>query len=118
MKKITLTLLSFLIIFFANSTYGQSTKGNLINEAMSFDLKSDTLYSSTGLKIFVGQKLIIGNAQGSDGQFRSIISKKAAIVPSIWGQNKNYENAIENHVDSRKNKERISRFLITGNTLT
>lgn len=118
MKKITLTFLSFLIIFFANSTYGQSTEGKLINGAMSFELKSDTLYSSTGLKIFVGQKLIIGNAHGDDGQYRSIISKKAAIVPSIWGQDKRYENAIENYVDSRKNKERLRRFLIPGNDLT
>jgi hypothetical protein len=85
---------------------------------MRFELKDDTLYSSTGLKIFVGQKLIIGNASGEEGQYRSIISNKAAIVPSIWGQDKRYENAIENYVDSKKNKEKLRKFLVPGIPLT
>ena len=33
----------------------------------SFQLKNDTLYSSTGLKFFRGQKLIIGNPAGNEG---------------------------------------------------
>jgi hypothetical protein len=67
---------------------------------------------------FVGQKLIIGNGSGEGGQYRSIISKKAAIVPSVWGQDKRYENAVENYVDSRKSKEKLRKILIPGNSLT
>lgn len=112
------TLLLCLTVLFSNSIYGQKKGDNLISNAMTFELKKDTLYSSTGLKIFVGQKLIIGNASGEGGQYRSIISNKAAIVPSIWGQDKRYDNAIENYVDSKKNKEKLMKFLIPGNPLT
>ena len=85
---------------------------------MTLELKNDTLFSNTGLKFFVGQKLIIGNASGEAGQYRSIISRKAAIVPSIWGQDRRFENAIENYVDSKKNKEKVKNSLIPGNLLT
>jgi len=62
--------------------------------------------------------LIIGNASGEAGHYRAIISKKAAIVPSIWGQDKRYENAIENYVDTKKSKEKLKKSLIPGNKLT
>ena len=106
------TPILFLTAFFSSPIYGQT------KDEMTFELKNDTLYSSTGLKLFVGQKLIIGNASGEGGQFRSIISSKAAIVPSIWGQDKRFENAIENYVDSKKNKERLKKFLVPGTPLT
>ncbi len=85
---------------------------------MTLELKNDTLFSNTGLKIIIGQKLVIGNASSGTGHYRSIISKKAAIVPSIWGQDKGFENAIENYVDSKKNKEKLKNSLIPGNLLT
>jgi hypothetical protein len=81
-------------------------------------LKGDTLYASTGLKIYNGQKLTVGNSAREDGRFRSIVSSKAAIVPSIWGQDKRFDKAIENYVDSRKNREKLSHALIPGGTLT
>ncbi len=118
MKNSPLTLISVLIICFSNSIYGQTKEDSLSNKEINFELKNDTLYSGTGLKLFVGQKLVLGNASGEGGQYRSIISKKAAIVPSIWGQDKRYENAIENYVDSKKNKEKLRSFLIPGNSLT
>jgi hypothetical protein len=111
------TLLLFFIVFFSHTIYGQ-TKETLINNDMTLELKNDTLFSNTALKFFVGQKLIIGNASGAAGQYRSIISKKAAIVPSIWGQDKRFENAIENYVDSKKNKEKVKKSLVPSNLLT
>jgi len=87
----------------------------MINRAMVFELKNDTLFSNTGLKIFVGQKLIVGNAAGEEGYYRSIISKDAAIVPSIWGQDMRFENAIENHVNKKKSREKVKKSLIPGN---
>lgn len=116
-KLIIISTASLFIVFFSNSIYGQ-TYTDSINSSMTLELKNDTLFSNTGLKFFIGQKLIIGNAAGNTGQYRSIVSKKAAIVPSIWGQDKRFENAIENYVDSKKNKEKLKKSLIPGNLLT
>jgi hypothetical protein len=85
---------------------------------MTFELKKDTLFSNTGLKIYVGKKFVLGKPAGEEGRYRSIISKKAALVPSIWGQNKNFEYAIENYVDSKKDKEKLKNSLIQGTILT
>jgi len=106
------------IIFFSFSIYGQTNSDALINNNMLFELKNDTLFSNTGLKIFIGQKLMIGNAAGEAGQYRSVISSKAAIVPSIWEQDLRDENTIENYVDSKKNKEKVKKSLVPGNVLT
>jgi hypothetical protein len=75
------------------------------------------LYSSTGVKFFRGQQLIIGNPAGEDGYYRSIIYK-TAIVPSIWGQDKRYDHAIENHVNVKKSREGVKRFLVPGKSVT
>jgi hypothetical protein len=119
MKKISNKfILLFLTVLIATTIYGQTREGNLNNDEPTFELRGDTLHSTTGLKIFVGQQLTIGEPSGIDGHYRSIISKKAAIVPSIWGQNKRYENAIENYVDSKKNKAKLTKFLLSANSLT
>jgi hypothetical protein len=119
MKQIIIIFfISFFIVCFCSSVFGQTNLDSLINDRMTIELKNDTLFSDAGLKFFVGQKLIIGNAAGEEGQYRSIISRKAAIVPSIWGQDKRFENAIENYVDSKKNKEKVKKSLIPGNLLT
>lgn len=83
----------------------------------SWQLKNDTLYSSTGLKFFKGQRLTIGNPAGEDGYYRSIIYN-TAIVPSIWGQDKRYDHAIENHVNVKKSREGVKQFLVPGNSVT
>ena len=85
---------------------------------MTFELKNDTLFSNTGLKIFIGQKLIAGNASGEGEYYRSIISKDAAIVPSIWGQDTRFDNAIENHVNKKKSREKVKKSIIPGSLLT
>jgi hypothetical protein len=89
----------FLIVLLSTSINAQTKEYKVISKEMSFDLKNDTLYSTTGLKIFVGQKFVEGNAASEGEQYRSIISTKAALVPSIWGQDNRYESAIENFVD-------------------
>ncbi len=100
------------LVFCCCSAHAQRNY-NLISADMVFELKNDTLFSNTGLKIFVGQKFILGEAAGANG-YRSIISKKTAIVPSIWGQNKNYENAIENHVQPKKETAKLKVDLVPG----
>lgn len=112
------TFMLFFISLLSTSLYGQIEADTLIKSDMTFELRNDTFFSNTGLKLLIGQKLIIGNASGESGQYRSIISKKAAIVPSIWGQDKRFENAIENYVDSKTNKEKVKTSLIPGNLLT
>ena len=106
------------MMFYTFSMYAQTNNRELINNNTTFEFKNDTLFASTGFKIFIGQKFTIGSPTGEAGLYRSIISKKAAIVPSIWGQDKRYENAIENYVDSKKNIEKVKKSLIPGNTLT
>jgi hypothetical protein len=105
-------------MFATLTTFGQKGSETLSDDNVTFELKNDTLYASTGLKLFVGQELTIGKPSGIDGYFRSIISKKAAIVPSIWGQDKRYENAIENYADAKKNKERLTDFLLSSKSVT
>lgn len=102
---------SFFLLFFSASLYGQENNSGSIAKNTTFEFKNDTLYSATGLKLYAGQQFIIGNAAGEDGQYRSIISSKAALVPSIWGQDPRYEYAIENYVDSKKNKEKLKKTL-------
>ncbi|MBN9297143.1 MAG: hypothetical protein J0I41_09030 [Filimonas sp.] len=119
MKSAILFISTFtLLAIHSTSIYGKTKPDSLITAGMTFELRNDTLVANSGLLIFVGQKFLIGNSTGKEGQYRSIISKKAAIVPSIWGQDKRYENAIENYVDSKKNKEKVKASLIPGNLLT
>ena len=119
MKKLfTILLASSFIVFFCNTVYGQTKNDSLINSKTTLELKNDTLFSDTGLNFFVGQKLIIGNAAGESGYYRSIIDKNAAIVPSIWGQDMRYENAIENHVNKKKSREKVKSSLVPGDLLT
>ena len=118
MKKISYKLIFLVLtIFSVLTSYGQTKADNTNNTETSATLKGDTLYSAEGLKFFVGQQLTVGEPSGIDGHFRSIISKKAAIVPSIWGQDKRYENAVENYVDSKKNTEKLTHFLMSAKSL-
>ena len=119
MKRLfNISLASCFIVFFCNAIYGQTKTDPLINGKTTLELKNDTLFSNTGLKFFVGQKLIIGNGAGESGYYRSIIYKNAAIVPSIWGQDMRYENAIENHVNKKKSREKVKSSLIPGDSVT
>ena len=117
-KLIILLFASFFMVALCNSVDGQTPADSLADEKMTIELKGDTLVTSTGLKIFVGEKLIIGNPAGEAGRYRSIISRNAALVPSIWGQTSRSGYAIENYVDSKKSKERLLKSLIPGNVLT
>jgi hypothetical protein len=108
----------FLYCIFCETLYAQLSSDTIINKEMKLEFKNDTLFTSTGLKFYAGKKLIIGNSSGEAGNFRSIISRKAAIVPSIGGQDKKYENAIENYVDSKKRKEKVKNSLLSGKVLT
>ena len=116
-----MTRLSFIAIIMLAVACSSSRKAGGVCDVVtadneSFQLKNDTLYSSTGLKFFRGQKLIIGNPAGNEGYYRSIIYR-AAILPSIWGQDKRYDHAIENHVNVKKSREVVKQSLISGKVL-
>ncbi len=107
------------MMFVVGCLNAQPNIDSLASDSRQAELKGDTLVTSTGLKIYVGQKLTIGKPARPDGLFRSIISSKAAIVPNIWGRkNRGYENDIENYVDTKKGKEKIKNELIIGLTAT
>lgn len=118
MKKQLIFLSISLYLAVCKPAYGQTGADSLINDQMVFNLENDTLYSNTGLKFFEGKQLVIGEAAGDEGYFRSIIHRKTALVPSIWGQDMRYEYAIENHVNKKKSREKVKSTLQSGNLLT
>ena len=97
---------------------GQANTDPTVHPGMTLQLKGDTLYTDTDLKFFVGQKLVIGNPSGDDGFYRAVIYKNAALVPSIWGQDMRYDNAIENHVNKKKSREKVKSSFVPGNSVT
>ncbi|MES1181257.1 MAG: hypothetical protein ABUL44_00525, partial [Flavobacterium sp.] len=81
-KQIIISFISLCsTLYIGNTVYGQASADSLVKDRMTLELKKDTLYSNTGLKFFIGQKLVIGKAAGNDGYFRAIIHKKTALVP-------------------------------------
>ena len=110
--------LIFLLCFTNQASAQANNAKTQPNAAITYKLSKDTLLASSGQKIYVGQQFVLANPAGEDGSYRSIISKKAAIVPSIWGQDMRYENAIEHSVDSKKNRARVKATLVPGTVLT
>jgi hypothetical protein len=98
-------------IIISTSTYGQNTADAFSSEDTPYELKNDTLFFSSGLKITIGQKVILGTGAGTNGRYRSIISQYAAVVPRIWGKNPNFENDIENHVDNKKGRKQVKELI-------
>ncbi len=101
----------FYILFLLTVSSSIANGQTLGADAKQYELKNDTLFSASGIKIFSGQKLQLGNATGYNGLYRSIISKWAAVVPRIWGKNPNFENDIENHVDNKKGKASLKKLI-------
>lgn len=118
MKQLSILLIIVLAASCSSSKRSASKVYDLVTAGNeSYQLKGDTLFSSTGFKFYIGQQLVIGNPAGQDGYYRSI-TFKAAIVPSIWGQDKRYDHAIENHVNVKKSREGVKQFLLPGNSVT
>ena len=107
MKIILLPL--FLSLWFVGSAQQSKPAGTEMN--------GDTLYTGTGIKIYAGQQLMVGQPKGSSGRYRSIISRKAALVPAVWGQQSPTGHAIENNVGSKKDKV-LMKLLIPGTKVT
>jgi len=118
MKRLSFIFIVTLVVACSSSRNSGSRIYDLVTaDNESYQLKGDTLFSSTGLKFYLGQQLIIGNPAGEDGYYRSMIYK-TAIVPSIWGQDRRYDHAIENHVDKKKSREAVKKFMVPGNSVT
>jgi hypothetical protein len=109
MKLVPIPLALFcLALLISPSAHAQNSIDSTITADTKFELVNDTLTSSSGLKIYPGQKFRLGNGAGPDGRYRSIVSKYAALVPNIWGRNNGYEYLIENYVDNKKGKKQIA----------
>ena len=117
MKKLSFTTIIILAVACSSSKKSGGVSDVVTADNDSFQLKNDTLYSGTGLKFFRGQQLVIGKPAGDDGYYRSIIHN-TAIVPSVWGQDRRYDHAIENHVNVKKSREAVKQSLIPGKVLT
>lgn len=114
--SISLTYLC-LALFMSPFAHAQNSIDSTITKNTKFELVNDTLISSSGLKIYLGQKFILGNGVRANGRYRSIISKYAALVPNIWGGNNGYEYLIENYVDNKKGRKQLEA-LATGQVFT
>lgn len=118
MRRFYFIIIFILVVACSSSKNSGSRIYDLVTaDNESYQLEGDTLFSSTGLKFYRGQQLIIGNPAGADGFYRSIIYK-TAIVPSIWGQDRRYDHAIENHVNIKKSREGVKQFFVPGNSVT
>lgn len=106
---INLTCIYF-VLFMLSSAHAQNSIDSSITKDTKFELANDTLISSSGLKIYPGQKFTLGNGARSNGRYRSIISKYAALVPNIWGGNNGYKYLIENYVDNKKGKKQLEEL--------
>ena len=53
------------------------------DDCITFELKSDTLFSNKHVKLFIGAKVRVGSPAYESGYFASIIPKKAAIYLHI-----------------------------------
>lgn len=108
MKFISKTLNTvFFSLILSLTAHAQIGTDSTITEETKFEFADDTLTSLTGLKIYSGQKFILGIGAGPNGRYRSIISKYAALVPNIWGHNNGYKYLIENYVDNKKGKKQL-----------
>src|SRR5215203_1944583 len=117
MKKLSFIIIIMLAVACSSSKKSSGVSDIVTTDNESLRLRNDTLYSSTGLKFFKGQQLVIGKPAGDEGYYRSIIHN-TAIVPSIWGQDKRYDHAIENHVNVKKSREAVKQSLSPGKVLT
>ena len=84
------------------------------DDCITFELKSDTLFSNKHVKLFIGAKVHVGSPAYESGYFASIIPKKAAIVPSHFGKNSKLEYAIQNFVASKKQINQVKESLKEG----
>lgn len=87
--------------------YSQKSIDSSFYRDIKFELTNDTLTSPDGLIIYSGQKFKLGKGAGTEGRYRSIVSKYAAMVPNIWGGNNGYEYLIENYVDNKKGRKEL-----------
>lgn len=104
--------------FLSLTGQAQNVIDSTISKDTQFELVNDTLVSASGLKIYPGQKFILGNPAGANGRYRAIISKYAALVPNIWGKNNGYENMIENYVSTKKSKKQVEALAPPGQVYT
>lgn len=99
------------------SVIAQSSTDSLFGKGINAELRNDTLFVGSGIIIYPGQQFVVGTGARVDGGYRTIISKYAAIVPTIWGHNSKYEYDIENVVDSKKGRQLLAE-LKPGQILT
>lgn len=112
MKFLSVTLAScYCILILSSSVYAQNSIDSTITKDTKFYLANDTLISASGLKIYPGQKLILGEGSAHNGRYRSIVSKYAALVPNIWGRNNGYEYLIENYTDNKKGRKQMEALM-------
>lgn len=94
----------------------QNRNPEIRKNGIQLTLINDTLFSDAGFTLYKGQQLVV-NEPSVYNYYRSIQSRYTAIVPEIWGKNRNFENQFENYVDSKKNRAAM-KLIVPGTILT
>jgi hypothetical protein len=98
--------------------FGQAVSDSTAQSDTTFTLKDDTLFSSKGFNICVGQKFIIGKGSGEEGRYQSISFKSPLAFPLIFLR----KTQIESNTDYQDNpsdfdQDQVKASLIPGQLL-
>ena len=88
-------------------------------EAETFTYADDTIYSSKGYKIFVGQHVIAGKGSGEEGRYKYISFKSPFAFPLIFLRNTEIRQDIDYRNDPNlRDQDKVKEALVPGSTLT
>lgn len=85
----------------------------------NFIFSGDTLFAHTGLKIYAGQKMIIGKASEENGWYKTIGFKSAFSFSLLFMRNIEIENNLEYKREPRKrDNDKLASSIQVGDTIT
>jgi hypothetical protein len=90
-----------------------------ISADTTYTMAGNTLSTNQGFKIVVGQPIIIGEASGEQGWYRSITFKSPAAWPVLLFREQELSQNLDYQLDeSIRDKDKVKGLLAKGDTLT
>jgi len=114
---IKMRILFFFLAMSINFVYGQIDSLQE-NPDTSFNLVGDTLFTNHDLKMFVGQKLIVGKGSEENELYKTIGFKSAASWPVWLWQDAETKINYEYQADPQKRiNDKVKQYLSPGDTV-
>jgi len=110
----------YLFVFCISATFSLNAQDNTLNNVdTNFNLSNDTLLSNDGLKIYVGQRLIIGKGSEPNGWYSTIGFKNGDLsFPVMFLYETELKNNYEYQQDPQKRvKDKVKEYLHAGDTV-